>query len=249
VRRFRFLVEPGALEPGAGAKLSLPPEEARHIAITLRATPGEEIQLFDGRGREFLARIETVAGGRVEVVLESEILEPVEAAVRLVLLQGFSKDEAFERAVDQATALGVAAIVPLLCERSRGGLRPPDARRLERWRRIAREAAKLSWRRVVPTLGDPEPTERVGAGDPPRSIDLLLDADAPRGSFRRLLHGPPVDEVRLAVGPEGGFSAAERAALLRAGFVPVSMGPRILRTENAGAAALAVLLSHWGDIG
>ena len=58
-----------------------------------------------------------------------------------------------------------------------------------------------------------------------------------------------MDEVRLAVGPEGGFSAAERAALLRAGFVPASMGPRILRTENAGAAALAVILSHWGDIG
>lgn len=249
MRRLRFLVSPADLEAGPGSLVVLPPEEGRHLRVSLRGRPGAEIHVFDGCGRGFRARIVSLSSERVELSLVAEETDPVEAPLTLVLLQALTRDEAFESAVDQATALGVSSIVPLLTERGRTGGRAPDARRLERWRRIAQEAAKLSWRRKAATIEDPIPVEFVTAVDSPGSIGLVLDTEAPHGSLRSVLDGPPPLQARIAAGPEGGFSAGERDALVRARFAPVSLGPRILRTEHAGCAALTVLLNRWGDLG
>lgn len=250
MRRLRFLVEAGALERGRGSRVGLPAEEARHLRVSLRGAPGETVHVFDGEGREFAASVVLVSPDRVEVELLAEETDRVEAPLRLVLLQAVSRDDAFESVIAQATALGAASIVPLLVGRTKGGSRPPDPKRLARWRRIARESAKLSWRRIVPSIEPP--AEIAAAADlaaAPGARGLVLDPLAAAGVLHGFLARTAPAEVRVAVGPEGGFTADERDAFARGGFAPVSLGPRVLRTEHAGPAALAVLLSRWGDLG
>lgn len=249
VRRLRFLVPSGSFREGPGGHLALPYEEGRHVRVSLRGKPGLVVQLFDGEGKEYRAQVSAVTPTQVQVVLLGEESDPVEAPLPVIALQALSHDESFEHAVDQMATLGVSAIVPLLVERSKMGGRPPDAKRLMRWQRIAREACKLSWRRVVPRIEEPAAPAQVSALVSPGALPLLLDTESRAGSFRAVLEGPRPDLVILAIGPEGGFSEPERDDLLRAGFRPVSLGPRVLRTEHAGAAAISILLAAWGDMG
>jgi 16S rRNA (uracil1498-N3)-methyltransferase len=207
-----------------------------------------EISLCDGEGEEWRAEVAAVAPGEVRAALLEPLTAPVEPPIELTVLQAVSRDESFEAALDQLTALGVSVVIPVLVERTATG-RAPDARRLARWRRIARESSKLSWRRKVPKVEDPLPLAEAAAHDPARARGLLLDTGAPPGSLNELLRGPAPAAVLLAVGPEGGFSPAERTALIAAGFAPVSLGPRVLRTEHAGAAAAVLVLAAWGDAG
>ena len=246
MRRLRFLVDPGALDGGAGTVVRLPEEEGRHFRVTLRGRPGMDVHVFDGRGRGFEGRIESALPEGVMVTLLAEERESVEPPLEVELLQAYSRDDAFEAVIDHATALGVSSIVPLLVARTQSGGRPPDARRLARFERIAREAAKLSWRRVVPRIHAPIAVGEIGLAG---SLDLWLDPGAAGGSFVRAIEGAARPFVRIAVGPEGGCSDEEGARLRACGFLAVALGPRILRTEHAGPAALAVVMSRWGDLG
>jgi len=248
MRRLRFLVAPGALAEGRGSIVRLPEDEARHLRVTLRGRQGMEIYLFDGEGAEWRAEVEAVSAAEIRAVLLEAGTAAVDPPLEIVVLQAVSRDEAFESALEQMTCLGAASIVPLLVDRS-ASARPPNARRLARWRRIVREASKLSWRRTLPQVHDPAPVSELAVPGRPGSIDLLLDVGAPPGSLKAALAGPAPPSVRLAVGPEGGFTPAERCALLGAGFAAVSIGPRVLRTEHAGPAALALILAAWGDVG
>jgi 16S rRNA (uracil1498-N3)-methyltransferase len=193
--------------------------------------------------------VSTVTPTQVQVILLEEESDAVEAPLEVIALQAVSHDESFEHAVDQMTTLGVTAIVPLLVERSKMGTRRPDPKRLQRWQKIAREACKLSWRRLVPRIEAPALPSEVSPMVTAGTLPLLLDTESRAGSFREVLSGPRPDRVILAIGPEGGFSETERGDLLRAEFRPVSLGPRVLRTEHAGAAAMAIMMASWGDVG
>ena len=249
MRKLRFLVAPGSFREGPGATVVLPYEEARHIRVTLRGKPGMIVHLFDGEGKEYRGQVAAVTPTQVQIVLVAEESDAVEAPLRIVALQGVSHDESFEHAVEQMTSLGVASIVPLLVERSKMGDRAPDSKRLTRWQRIAREACKLSWRRLVPPVGEPVAPAGLPSLEGTGTIGFLLDPEAPLGSFHQILAGPRPDTVHVAIGPEGGFSPAENDTLRAAGYRPVCLGPRVLKTEHAGAAALALILARWGDIG
>jgi 16S rRNA (uracil1498-N3)-methyltransferase len=248
MRRLRFLVSPGALSAGAGAVVDLPDEEAHHLAVTLRAQPGFAVQLFDGAGAEWAGEVVEARRAGVRVRLVTPETEPVESPLRIVVYQSLSVDRVFEESIEPLTAMGAAAIVPLITERSRVGGRAPDAKRLARWRRIAAEACKLSFRRTIPPIEEPVAPSGIGPA-PPGTRRLVLDPDAQVGSLRALIANPAPAEVALAVGPEGGFTDAESERLRAAGFTPVRLGPRILRTQHAGPAALAILLCAWSDVG
>lgn len=247
MRRLRFLTSPGSLSDGEGARIALDEDEGHHLHAALRGREGDEIHLFDGSGVEWRARI--VAGGPRETVavLVAPVLDPVEPLVRIVVLQAVSRDEPFEAAVDQLTALGVAAIVPLQVARGKSP-RGPDAKRLARWRRIAREAAKLSWRRVVPAILDPAGIEDLSRVSSEGAARWLLDPDARDGSLVAALAGPPRQEVVIAAGPEGGFSESEIARFVDHRFLSVGLGPRVLRTEHAAASAVTLVLAAWADL-
>jgi 16S rRNA (uracil1498-N3)-methyltransferase len=234
----RFYVEE-PLRPGAS---SLAEEAAHHAVHVLRIREGEAVTLFDGRGGEYAARVTSIRKLRVALdVLEHRAVER-ESPLHVVLVQGVSSGERMEFTIRKAVELGVAEIRPVLAAGSVA--RPKGDRAASRqahWQRIAISACEQCGRNVVPAVAElgavPGGTFTGGA------VKLLL---SPSGA-KRLSEAEKADRYVLAAGPEAGFDEREEAAFLKAGFVPVRLGPRVLRTETAALAALAALNALRGD--
>ncbi|MDO5377247.1 MAG: 16S rRNA (uracil(1498)-N(3))-methyltransferase [Clostridia bacterium] len=242
-----FAAERGAAEGLA----SLSAEDSRHAVRVLRLEPGDEIEIV-AAPRRFLARIEQADEARVTARLVSE-LKSTEAKTRLTLYQGLPKADKMELIVQKCTELGVARVVPVAMERSVVRLEGKDAqKRAERWQKIAREAVKQCARAEVPEVSAPQRLaalkEELGA------LDLLIVPweDARDGSLASCLAsyaGKEALRVGILIGPEGGISAQEAAWLNKeAGGRLVTLGPRILRTETAGIAAVAVTMALRGEM-
>ena len=206
----------------------------------LRLRAGNHVVLFDGRGGEYEASL--AMPGRDRVVAhtgEHRKLER-ESPLAVTLVQAVSSGEKMDFTVQKAVELGVAAIDPVLGERSIVRLDGErGAKKLAHWRRIAIAACEQCGRNRIPRIGEPVALERY---QPPAGSRILL---SPAGSARLadLAKGP----VILAAGPEAGFSEEEEQALQRSGFAPVRLGPRVLRTETAALSALAALNALAGD--
>jgi 16S rRNA (uracil1498-N3)-methyltransferase len=162
-----------------------------------------------------------------------------------MLLLALIKFDRFEWAIEKATELGVETIVPVETERSEKGLRTAAAKRLERWRKIARESSQQARRARLPEVLPPAGfAEAAGGGAP---LSYFLDEQPGAGPLFRALPAArqPSDTIRVLVGPEGGWTEAERAHACDAGWTVVSLGPNILRAETAAVAAAAVLTGAW----
>ncbi|WP_022978540.1 16S rRNA (uracil(1498)-N(3))-methyltransferase [Nevskia ramosa] len=228
-----------------GASLDLPDEAARHVAQVLRMKIGEPLTLFNGNGGEYAATI--TATGRRDVSVNVESFDPVDRESRLdiTLAQCVSKGERMDYTVQKAVELGVTRILPLLSERSVVKL---DAERwdkkLEHWRGIAVSACEQSGRTSLPAV---LPVQKLDGwlASSDRALRLVL-APTESVSLRSLA---AASNIALLIGPEGGLSDNEIAAARRAGCVGIGLGPRVLRTETAGVAALAALQLLWGDLG
>lgn len=228
-------------------ELALPPQAAEHVARVLRMNEGDMLTLFNGDGYDYAATLITV--GKREVTLRIEEREPVtnESPLSLTLAQGVARGEKMDLIVQKATELGVARIVPLFTERSEVKLDPSRAeKRLLHWRAVAASACEQSGRVRVPEVTPAQTLQewlRSLKDDGTQRLALL-----PEGSLR-------VRELRfgdtgglLVVGPEGGLGDRDVAALKEARFEGLRLGPRILRTETAGLAALAALQALHGDV-
>ncbi|WP_295682606.1 16S rRNA (uracil(1498)-N(3))-methyltransferase [uncultured Nevskia sp.] len=228
-----------------GASLDLPDDAARHVAQVLRMKIGEPLTLFNGDSGEYAATI--TATGRRDVSVSVDRFEPVDRESRLdiTLAQCVSKGERMDYTVQKAVELGVTRILPLLSERSVVKL---DAERwdkkLEHWRGIAVSACEQSGRTRLPEV---LPVQKLEAwlASSDQALRLVL-APTESVSLRSL---PAATKIALLIGPEGGLSDNEIAAARRAGCVGIGLGPRVLRTETAGVAALAALQLLWGDLG
>ena len=215
--------------------------EARHLARVLRAEVGQRYEISDNQS-VWLAEISEVAPGRVAF----RVLEPVESRelpVRVTLYASIFKFDRFEWMVEKATELGVAAIVPVAAERSEKGLFEAARKRVERWRRIARESSQQARRDRVPDVLDPERLD--AAAGRAAGYRYFLEERPGAAPLGAALPATPAAnaEAALLAGPEGGWTDAERARL--DAWTPVSLGPQILRAETAALAALAVLASTW----
>jgi len=235
-----------AYHPGlsgeAGATLTLSPEESHHVRRVLRLAPGEPLRVFDGAGVEWSAVVERASAREVVVRLVAPYDEgALDPSLRVELLQGWCRPERTDWIVQKATELGVASIGLLRVERAEGG-RPSPARLL-RWQRIAVEACKQSGRRRVPALEVVEELPQVAAD----ALACMPDPAPGHPPLARLLTTERPRPVTLAIGPEGGFTADERAQALARGFVLVSLGPRTLRCDTAAIAAVTIVLDRWGD--
>jgi 16S rRNA (uracil1498-N3)-methyltransferase len=234
--RRRFFVD--SIHSGAA---ELHGEEARHLTRVLRAEPGQLFEVSDN-ATAYLAEIAEARGERVVF----RILQPVAAAeppVRITLLASLFKFDRFEWMVEKTTELGVERIVPVDAARTENGLFEASRKRVERWKRIAREASQQSRRTRMPEI----------------AVAVKLDRALREGADHRLFldegEAPPLlaaltpraarESAALLLGPEGGWTDAEREGARNAGWIPVSLGAQILRAETAAAAAVAIIMNAW----
>ena len=228
--------------PAPGARVELDPEESHHAARVLRLKAGDALAVFDGKGGEWAASIEASSRDRVTVVVGAPRAGLVEPGLRVVLFQALTRPEKLEWVLQKGTEVGVSAF--RLVASDRVEVPPPSPARLHRYARIVMEACKQSGRRRLPSLAP-------GALDAPPEgvVAIALALGEGVATLGKVLAAPPAEEVWLAVGPEGGFSDPELQALTASGWRLASLGPRVLRTETAGAIAAAIVLHAWGDLG
>jgi 16S rRNA (uracil1498-N3)-methyltransferase len=228
----------------AGDTCVLPEETAHHALQVMRLKAGDEVTLFNGQGGEYAGRLAVVERRRVSVdVLEHRAVER-EPPLRLTLVQGISSAERMDFTVRKAVELGAAAIHPVLASRSVA--RPKGERaesRRAHWEKIVISACEQCGRNLIPRVLPLVSLEAYLGKSPTEEAKLLL---SPRSQLP-LSRAPAGKSYALAVGPEAGFDADEEAALAGAGFLPVKLGPRVLRTETAALAALAALSALRGD--
>jgi 16S rRNA (uracil1498-N3)-methyltransferase len=232
-------------------EIALDAGESRHLCDVLRARAGDPVELTDGRGALFRATFVARSSGRAHVRVDACAADPREQAPPLLRLTcAVVKGRRFEWALEKAVEIGAHAIVPLASER---GVVDPGTRKQERWRGLVRAAMKQAHRTLLPELAPPASLAEVI--DTARDGMLLWGAAAGDASAEAVLPSAelparlgPTAAAREApawltflVGPEGGWSEAERARLDRAGAVPVQLGPHVLRTETAAVAGLLAL--------
>jgi len=227
----------------AGGVCTLPEDSAHHAVHVLRLREGEEVTLFNGRGGEYAARIASMQRLRISVDLLQHRAIERESPLRVALVQGVSAGERMDATVRKAVELGVAEIQPVLAARS---VARPKGERAEgrrgHWQKIVIAACEQCGRNRIPEVRPVVPLQDYPAGE--GSTRILLAPSASLPFSKAVATG---ESFVLAAGPEAGFTADEEAALAKAGFVPASLGPRILRTETAAVAALAALSALRGD--
>lgn len=228
-----------------GSRVQLPERSAHHLIRVLRLSAGDQVTLFNGRdGIDYNARIACIKKRDVQ----ADVLGPRAPAeeippLSIHLALGVSRSERMDFAIQKATELGVTSITPLATDRSLN--RQNEARRNKKqghWQGVVISACEQSGRCRLPTLHDTLPFHEWATQVPPST--LLLDNLA-KAALPDL--PPPGASITIAVGPEGGFSEAEKQELKRAGAQAVRLGPRVLRTETAPLAAISVIQACWGD--
>jgi 16S rRNA (uracil1498-N3)-methyltransferase len=231
--------------------MRLPEGPARHLVRVLRHQAGDALRVFDGEGREFEARIESVERGEVRIRVGEALPPEPPPQVPITLLQGVARGDRMDLVLQKATELGVARITPLLLSRSTVKLGTEGiARRHEHWLAVVSGACEQCGRSRLPLL-DTATTldDALRAGQ--RELKLLLEPAPAAPSLPSLLATHPERVrlgVRLLVGPEGGFDEGEIALALAAGYVACRMGARTLRTETAGLVAAALVQGIAGDL-
>jgi 16S rRNA (uracil1498-N3)-methyltransferase len=246
----RFFID-AALNPGE--RLRLPAGASRHVQV-LRMQPGQELTLFNGAGGQWRACIERMERSSVTVALLA--FEPIEREPdrRVHLALGVPANERMDWLVEKATELGAARLQPLVCERSVLRLAGERAdKKQAHWQAIAASACEQSGRNRVPAVARPQDFARwceapesagtgarAGAGTGPM-LRLVLSLQADARPLSEVIAGRSTDPVLLLSGPEGGLSPQELDTAQARGFMPVTLGPRVLRAETAPLAALAYL--------
>ena len=234
----------GPLKPGT--QVTLPSAGAYHVVRVLRMREGAPLRVFDGAGAEFQAEIVRVEGDAVTVALMSQTQAAAESPLRITLIQGVSRGERMDWTLQKATELGVAAIAPVLTSRSVVRL---DAKQVEKkqahWRGIVIGACEQCGRSRIPTVHPAMTLREYFANVRKDGMRLVLSPSAP-ASLAGIASLP--SKVDLLIGPEGGLDDDELIAAQKSGFMPVRLGPRVLRTETAAVVALSVMQALWGDL-
>jgi 16S rRNA (uracil1498-N3)-methyltransferase len=229
----------------SGEDLWLDGERAHYLIRVLRIRSGDTIVVFDGHAGEYPAVVGEISRQQVQLRPGAHSLRNVESPLAIRLIQGISRGERMDFVVQKATELGVKRISPVHTAYSVVRLKADRAeKRSGHWERIAQGACEQSGRNILPIID--------------AAADLGQVLAEPLAGCRAILHaggGEPIGNLQqidgtltLLVGPEGGFNASEIALAVGGGFMPLSLGPRILRTETAALAAIAILQSRFGDL-
>lgn len=229
-----------------GSEIALDDKAARHVTRVLRLKAGAAVTLFDGRGGEYRAELTRSDKSETRVRVETLIEASRESPLSVTLLQGISRGERMDYTLQKAVELGVRRIIPVSTARTVVRLEGNRAeKRLRHWMEVIRSASEQSGRTRVPELGAVQ-SLREGLASARGASGLLLE---PRAGASLNALARPDSAPCLLVGPEGGLNDEEIAMARGAGFQPIRLGPRVLRTETAGVAALAIMQALWGDMG
>ncbi|MDT8382893.1 MAG: 16S rRNA (uracil(1498)-N(3))-methyltransferase [Gammaproteobacteria bacterium] len=229
-----------------GQRLELDAQATVHLTKVLRLRVGDSLVIFNGQGGEYTARLGDMARRTATIEIGEWMERSVESPLELVLLQGVSRGERMDYTVQKAVELGVSRIVPVITERTVVNLKADrQLRRCEHWQSVVNSACEQSGRNRVPRVSPIASfAEAIGEAAAAPGLKLVLHH---RAATNLIALPAPQGPVSLLIGPEGGLSAQEIAAAEAGGFVPLCLGPRVLRTETAALAALAVLQWQWGD--
>jgi 16S rRNA (uracil1498-N3)-methyltransferase len=231
--------------------VALPRDEAEHLTRVLRLGPGDEVAVFDGRGREYLARVSGPTARRdIRVQLLSRIEPAPELPVAITLAQSILKGDKMDEVVRDAVMLGVAAIQPLVSRHTEATVAAViRGARLDRWRRVALASVKQSRRAVLPEIRTPLTLDTY-LPEPPAACRLMLvepSAETAAQSLAILRARPAPPDVSVIVGPEGGWAPEEWMAARDSGVTLISLGHRTLRADAVPIAALSVLNFLWEE--
>ncbi len=241
-------------------------DEARHIVQVLRLKEKDRIKVFTGKGKEY--SIEIKEAGKKEIIgrILKESRLDTEPAVEITLIQGIPKSSKMDFIVQKATELGVKRIIPVITQRTVVKLNKEKARaRRNRWQRIALEAAKQSGRAIIPEVDEVTTFIQSLNNISEENLNLIPWEEEETTYLKKFLerhtslillreagraHIPhPRSQITVFIGPEGGFTSEEVRQAKERGAIPVSLGPRLLRTETAGLVALVMILYELGDLG
>ena len=230
----------------ADGMFELPPDAAHHAHRVLRLRVNDPVQIFDGNGRALDGKISAIDGRRVVLHELQTCMDDAESPLRIILAQAMSSSEKMDWVVQKATELGAAEIQPVQTRRSVAKLAGERAeKRVAHWRSVAISACEQCGRNTLPQIGAPQ---EFGAWlEGVRGSSASKFVLQPEGSTPLHKQVQPKDSVILLIGPEGGFSEDEAKMAQFAGFAPIRMGKRILRTETAAVAGIAALQTLWGD--
>ncbi len=229
------------------AEVELDEDRARYLGKVLRARVGDPVTLFNGEGPEWACTVQSIHKNRVVIRVGSSVDAGTESPLKIHLVQGISRGERMDFVVQKATELGVKRITPVLTEYGVVKLSGDRAeKRREHWQKIAASACEQSGRTRLPLIDTPLILKNW-FGQKPEAVDSEIIL-APGAALPLAALPAPKTKICALIGPEGGFSDSEYEDAAVAGFTAVSLGPRVLRTESASIAALAVLQSLWGDL-
>jgi len=244
----RFFVD-ASIEPNQSCVIT--GSEARHILKVLRMGPGDRLVIMDGRGARFQAVIQSATHQEVTVIPEGPLPQSPPSPVEIVLCQALLKSGPMDYLVQKTSELGVDAIVPFTSERTIIRMeKARSANRLRHWGEISRSAAKQSGRAVPARIIAPSSLEELAAQwKAEEGLKAMLWEGEGQRDIKTLLRGSAQTERFIGlIGPEGGFAGEEVEMAKDAGFVPVSLGSRILRSETAAITVAAIVQYEWGDL-
>jgi 16S rRNA (uracil1498-N3)-methyltransferase len=229
----------------AGSEICLPDDIAHYLSKVLRLPVGAELTVFNGVDGEFSAHLLKASKQETVLMVDALLLTQSRPALRLELGLGLSRGDRMDYGIQKSTELGVSSITPIYAERGEVVIKQVERleNKLRHWRKVAIAACEQSGRLDLPEVREPM-TLAQWLESKPAALNLLLD---PSGS-ESMANLPAADAISLLSGPEGGFTEAEVQAAAGAGLQLVKLGPRVLRTETAPVAALAILQHLYGDL-
>lgn len=223
------------------------PEAITHHAIrVLRLSAGSAVTLFNGSGGEWAASIHHIDRRTVQVHVQQAVPAERESPLHITLAQGISGGDRMDYTLQKAVELGVTAILPIACARSVVKLSGERAgKRLAHWQNLVIAACEQCGRNRIPEVAPITPLA-TWLAQPASAVTKLMFAPEATTTLHDLRS--PAQPILMLAGPEGGFAPPEYAAALAAGFLPIRLGPRVLRTETAALSALAAMQTLWGDL-
>ena len=233
---------------GTGSEIELDADRSRYLTRVLRLRSGDSLHVFNGVGDEFRATILSAGKNSAMLRIDEQSVARTESELRVHLVQGTSRSERMDFVVQKATELGVKRITPVLTEYGVVKLDPGRAeKRRDHWQKVAASACEQCGRVRLPLVDAPV-TLKDWFGAAPANVDTQLILKPGARTPLAAIAAPPT-KVCILIGPEGGFSDSEYEDAEVSGFEPVAICPKILRTETAAVAAIAILQSTWGDLG